>query len=267
MKSQRLFFPRDGSRSESPEFIMCDNIFHDMKTPLSLMYMNIQLLEKLCDDNDNVFGHVKSLKNNWFQIMKMVNDASDSLKIMSGEIMPVLKNHDIIKLIIQIAESAKLLSGRKNVHFTFKCDAEKKIMAIDKEIVERITLNLLSNAYKRSPEGGEVTLEALDYKSMFVIKTRDDGSSDDMEKIWRTLNAGDAFGPDIPKSYLWFFVVRQLAGLIGGDALVQDGAKGGVETLVTLPVMLLADDSPSRGMQDSFYNDNIFQIELSDDYY
>lgn len=139
---------------------LISSITHEFKTPLNVIYSAIQLIEYVYIKQipERVKGLVRSIKQNTFRQLRLVNNMLDLTRLKSGRLKLNVKNIDIVFLTRVITESVKLYSDQKKITLIFKADLSSSRLAIDDEKYERIILNLLSNAIKFTPEGGKITV-------------------------------------------------------------------------------------------------------------
>ena len=241
-----------------------EKLFYDLKDALSSMYVYLQLMEKSSMRKETLDRYVQRLKLNWFQVMKIMNDASDSEKIAEGTLQARFKQCDVVLLLKEIVESAKQLSQRKRIRISFSCTAASYMLVTDRLIMERIVLNLLSNAIKCTEAGGIVYIEALCTSNRFVVRVTDGGSNIDNGAAYQMLaeKAEPESDVCIPEGLLWVFIVTRLADLIYGRLHVDHTADGNI-IAVSFPMDLSEDDHLEMDFQDDFYDQNISQVELS----
>lgn len=266
---ERHGFSSAHNSDKIPSNVPYENFFNDIITPLSVMYINIQQLE---NDGFNlrketVKHHVENIKNSWFQVMKVINDACDSQKILNGTLQPAFRNHDLVALLKGIAESARLLSKRKNILLSFSCDVTACVASVDKQIFERIVLNMLSYAFKRTSEGGHVFMDVVRERDRLAIMVRDNGRPSPGSLLEQIIplfhdDFGDISFQSVPKGFMWLYVVRALAVLINATTVYKTAEDGATVTLY-VPIHTTCETKDERKYQDIFYNDYIYQIELS----
>lgn len=141
-------------------------ISHEFKTPLNVIYSAIQLIEYVHIKKlpERVQELIKSIKQNTFRQLRLVNNLLDITRLNSGRLKLHMKNMDIIFLTKMIIESVRLYVEQKNIRLSFKTNVESKVIAIDDEKYERIILNLLSNAVKFTSEGGNIAVNIKEDK-------------------------------------------------------------------------------------------------------
>lgn len=137
------------------------NISHELKTPLNVIYsanqmMDIYLNKPLGENMDKILHYNKSIKQNCFRLIKLINNIVDLSKINSGFLKYEPSNVNIVELIENIVDSISDFVEVKQLHILFDTNVEEKIIACDIEKIERIMLNLISNAIKFTSPGNYI---------------------------------------------------------------------------------------------------------------
>lgn len=136
------------------------NISHDFRTPLTLITDPVnQLLE-----SSRLNKHERFLLNivskNVTVLLRLVNQIMDFRKYESGKLNLQISHFNLAQSIHEWADAFKTLSYRKHIRFGVQIEGDKKDyeMTADSEKLERITYNLLSNAFKFTPDNGHISI-------------------------------------------------------------------------------------------------------------
>lgn len=134
------------------------NISHDLKTPLNLIYSAVQLQDMyaLSNDFDKVLVYNSVIKQNCLRLQKLLNDVLDLTKIDADHFKPNLEPCNIICSIEYITQSIASYLEDKNITIVFDTNVEDKFTMTDSNLIERIMLNLVSNAIKYGKQDGNV---------------------------------------------------------------------------------------------------------------
>jgi len=134
------------------------NISHEIKTPLTLI---IDPLEKLMltktDEKTSRLYNV--VYQNACRISRLVNQLMDVRRIDKGVILVKFQETSLVSFIREIAQSYEVLAAEKNISFKIVASDENIKVWIDPLNFEKVIINLLSNAFKFTPTGGEVELK------------------------------------------------------------------------------------------------------------
>ena len=155
------------------------NVSHEFRTPLSLIITPIEKLMKGEANPENQMI-LKLIYQNANQLLRLVNQLLDFRKIDVQGVQLLLSSGDIVLFIRNIIYSFKELSEKKNIRFSYTASFPVLVMKFDTDKVFKIVSNLLSNAFKFTPEGGEISVnlsmqQREDGKSLLLIQVSDTG--------------------------------------------------------------------------------------------
>ncbi|MBS1565795.1 MAG: response regulator, partial [Bacteroidetes bacterium] len=117
-------------------------------------------------------GQVKSNAN---RLLKLVSELMDFRKAETGHVRLQPEQHDLIALLQEVYDSFRHLSMEKNIQASFVHDMETLVCIFDREQLEKVFFNLLTNAFKFTPAGGKVLLHAAVIKQQIVVTVTDNG--------------------------------------------------------------------------------------------
>ena len=140
---------------------------HELKTPLNLIFTSAQLIgnlynkNKISDEHGIIKKHVDLTIQNSYRLIKIINDLIDFTKMESGFYQLRLENKNIIVLIEDIVMSFANYADNNGISLIFDTNVEDLIMSVDVNSIERIILNILSNAIKFTSEGGSIYVNLI----------------------------------------------------------------------------------------------------------
>lgn len=219
-------------------------ISHEFKTPLNVIYSAIQLIEcvYLNQISDRVKELIGSIKINTFRQLRLANNLLDITKINSGHFKLNMKNIDIVFLTEAITESVELYANQKNIKISFDSNVISKIISIDEEKVERIILNILSNAIKFTDNGGriDVILNENSELNLVEIKIIDTGigiPKDKQELIFERFGQVDSnLSRQAEGTGIGLSLVKSLVDILEGTIEVESELGFGSTFIIKLPV-------------------------------
>lgn len=129
------------------------NISHDFRTPLSLI---LAALEKLRHDGLKEY-YYRILNSNAQRLLSLVNELMDFRVVENGKMQLRLQQVDVNAFIKSIAADFVDYARQRNIDYQIKCDEAISVYA-DTNVVEKIVMNLLNNAFKYTPSGGRILL-------------------------------------------------------------------------------------------------------------
>ena len=155
------------------------NVSHEFKTPVSILQYAIEMMERVQEQKElnraDITRHVAIMKQNAFRLSRLVENLLDITKIDAGFMTPKWDNVDIVYLLGNLVMSMKRLTAKRGLELNFKCSSKTKFMPTDSEIIERIVLNLVSNAIKHTPKGGHININYKELGDKIIISVRDNG--------------------------------------------------------------------------------------------
>jgi PAS domain S-box-containing protein len=250
------------------------NISHELKTPLNVIYSAIQVLDlhRHVSENNFLEKHDKYnaiIKQNCFRLMRLINNLLDLTRLDSGFLKLNLENHNIVTIIENISLSVVTYMESKGLNLIFDTDTEEKIIAVDPDKIERIILNLLSNACKFTNSGGEISVTIADLGEEISISVKDTGigiPSDKLELIFERFGQVDKTLKRFHEgSGIGLSLVKSFAEMHNGRVSINSTVGSGSEFIIYLPVKVL---EHSYSEEISLYESNIerINIEFSDIY-
>ncbi|OPJ61954.1 ATP-binding protein [Clostridium oryzae] len=251
------------------------NISHEFKTPVNVISvavqtMNLYLNDFNVDNIDKFKVYLKMIKQNCFRMTRLINNLMDITKVDSGFIKLNKKNDNIVSVVEDITQSVAAYVKSKNIELVFDTDVEEKIMAFDHDKIERVILNLLSNAFKYTNADGHIFVTIKDLSGQVSISVKDDGEGipKDMLNIIfeRFGQANRSLSRQCEGTGIGLYLVKTFVKMHGGTISVFSEEKQGCEFRIILP----ADKVENEAAEESrdLYKSNVdkINIEFSDVY-
>lgn len=246
-----------------------ENVIHDIKTPLSIIYLTAKALEPAENLTKAQKKQLNTVSKYCLQIIKLLDDTNDYDKIVSGRFVPKLVNYDIVALLDNFVTNARPLANRKDIQIQLNSGLSECILATDRDFVERILLNILSNAIKFSPRGSLIVITLREEKGSIVIDLADQGIGIDPERLKYVFdryetNHGvvNASGSGIGLS-----LVKEMTDSLGGTVSVRLGGDGkGTVFSIALPCNKNYDQTPIELNSVSLSFSDMVQTVLFEEY-
>jgi len=256
------------------------NISHELKTPINVILGSLQLADKYEDDfisNPYKFQKlVRTMKQNCFRLLRLINNLIDITKIDSGYFNINLQNADIVKVIEDITLSVANYIENKGVELIFDTNVEEKIMAFDPEKLERILLNLLSNALKFTSKEDRIEVNIFDKGNEIVIEVKDTGIGIPNEQqaiiFDRFIQVDKSLTRDNEGSGIGLSLVKSLVEMHQGKITLESKYGEGSNFIIKIPSNIIVEDNESniqQSVQNNKYEDITIEkvrIEFSDIY-
>ena len=210
------------------------NVSHEFRTPVNVIISIVQLLTSYMEDknmkidNEKYKEYLNILKQNSYRLLRLVDNIIDTAKINNNLHNLKLKNHNIIRIVEDVTMSTVIYAKEKKQNIIFDTDEEEVILACDQDMIERIILNLISNAIKFSDINTDIEIKIntrLDLNKVFIsIKNYGEAIEKcDRERIFGTFTqTDDLFIRKNEGSGIGLFLVRKFVELHGGKIYVDD---------------------------------------------
>lgn len=152
------------------------NISHEFRTPLTLIIGPLEdQLQKIREGKSSDEEEMEVAIRNSKRLLRLVNQILDVAKLESGHIQLKAQAVDIRTVLRPIVETFSSLAERKNIELlSIEPDFDVTVY-VDIDLIERVIINLISNAFKFSPEGSRVQITIKEQDSDVVISIKDNG--------------------------------------------------------------------------------------------
>lgn len=213
------------------------NISHELRTPLTLIADPVEMLLEDTGIKGKSRELLKMVQRNALALQQLVSNILDFRKIQNGKMELKLYRFDIVKTLMMWVGDFQLTAERKQIRLHLDVNDLKgshEIIA-DQEKISRIVFNLLSNALKYTPAGGEIFVSLKDEGANLRLDVKDTGkgiSQDEADKIFeRFFQAkGAASGTGIGLA-----LVKSFVELHHGEARVESEPGKGSDFIVVIP--------------------------------
>ncbi|HMI01703.1 MAG TPA: two-component regulator propeller domain-containing protein [Pedobacter sp.] len=151
------------------------NVSHEIRTHLTLIMAPI---EKLLDGNQNnssISWQLNNVKNNADRLLKLTSELMDFRKAETNNLKLHVEAHNLVTFLHEIGRSFEELSEKKKIHFSIVYDHDPVTIYFDKEQLEKVFFNLISNAFKFTPAGGSITINIKLLENQVTINVEDTG--------------------------------------------------------------------------------------------
>ena len=255
------------------EFLV--NVSHELKTPLNVIFATAQLFNMYCNSGsldekkDSMLKYIDSIKQNSYRLSKIINNIVDLSKIEAGFFKLNLSNNNIVEVVEEIVMSVTNLTESKGLNIIFDTNVEEKNIACDTEKIERIVLNLISNAIKFSDIGDEIVVEVKDKNEFVEISVRDNGigiEEKNLDMIFDRFKQVDkSLSRNTEGTGIGLSLVKSIVELHGGTIYVESEYGIGSKFTVRLSARRVLHENMIYNSNVRSKDENI-QVELSDVY-
>ncbi|MGH4123675.1 MAG: PAS domain S-box protein [Clostridium sp.] len=254
------------------------NISHELRTPINVILGTLQLMDlkfkELFNENEKKSrGYLKTMKQNCYRLVRLINNLIDVTKIDAGYFEIHLSNCNIVSVVEEITLSVAEYVENKEISLLFDTQMEEKIIACDKDKIERIILNLISNAIKFTNPGGNISVNIFDGNDNVVISVKDTGIGIPKEKqkliFERFIQVDKSLTRNKEGSGIGLSLVKALVEMHSGRIFLKSEINVGSEFSFELPIKQLPDSEAVYVNSNFNDNSNIekINIEFSDIYF
>jgi signal transduction histidine kinase len=227
------------------------NISHEFRTPLTLMLGPLEELTSAQPDSDGLVAtdreQLSLVQRNARRLLKLVNALLEFSRIEAGRVNASYQLTDLTSYTAELASAFRSATERVGIDLIVRSELRRGPVAIDREMWEKIVLNLLSNAFKFTLQGSISVLLAEDTELGAVrLQVADTGigiRQEDLEQLFerfhRIQNAG---GRSIEGTGIGLALVKELVGLLGGTIQVESEFGRGTVFTVSIPRKAAAED-------------------------
>ena len=244
------------------KLIFFTDVAHEFKTPLSLIIGPLKDIIRGDISKEHKEFCYNILSRNTNRMMNLVNQLLDFRKVNSGVNILKVSRNDLCEFIREISKSFQWQAKNNEISFNI-ISPESYFCHFDKDIVEKVIFNVLSNAFKYTPNKGTIEIEIkptwreeIEY---FIILIKDSGkgiSQLDKKKIFQR----HFHGKDRSSSGIGLHLASTLIKAHRGEINVLNSSLGGTEFMITLPV------SSKSFSEDEFLSKEDIPVNLPEDY-
>ena len=132
------------------------NISHDFRTPLSLIMASVEHMQQQYGNNH----YIRLLNSNTRRLLNLVNELMDFRTVENGKMKLKVHLSNINRFVQEVASDFQEYALQKEIDYTIQCDpALSASVYFDEQIMEKVIMNLLNNAFKYTGNGGHIVVE------------------------------------------------------------------------------------------------------------
>lgn len=230
------------------------NISHEILTPLSIIMGAVGLLKK---KSRKGIDEINIMERNLDGLRRLLGQLLDFRKMESGNLELKVRENNIIKHVYGIIENLQFLAKDKNIKLSFESDNDMLICYFDEDKINKIVQNLISNAIKYTPDGGQVSVGIKSDSQSLIIKISDTGvgiSSEELDGVFDRFYRAES-GREESGTGIGLALVKKLVSMHYGTITVKSKPETGAIFIVTLPL------NRNRYSEDDFAVDNYDAIK------
>lgn len=217
------------------------NISHELRTPLTLI---IGPLETILSDDASLISpkhldNMHRIQRNAKRLYVLVNDLLDFSKAEAGKFVVHEELLDVNQLISQLVDDAQGLAVKRKLHLSFHPSEGLDLMMYDRKMLEKIVLNLMSNALKFTPAEGSIKVGVINLENTIQLTVEDTGMgipASEIDKLFERFHQVDTSRTRSHEGTgIGLALISQFAQLMQGTITVESEEGKGAKFIVTLP--------------------------------
>lgn len=207
------------------------NVSHELRTPLTLITGPLEIILK----NENLSAKIRetlnSIKKNSDRMQRLVSQILDFSKIQDNKMKLKIQSIDIVNFTQEITHYFLTLAKERKITLTFVSELPCCHLWIDAESIEKVLFNLLSNAFKYTPDNKQIDVHILEESDCIIIQIRDQGIGIQKEKQQSIFNRFENLVQEnfqtIMSSGIGLSVAKELVEMHHGDITIDsESGKG-----------------------------------------
>lgn len=238
---------------------MFTNFSHELRTPLTLIISPLQELLRRSEFNTGIRNKLSLIYNNSQRLLLLVNQLMDLRKNQAGKMQLKIAKDDICSFVMEMYCAFNQIASGKDIQFRYEGGEEGIVAWFDKSLFEKVVFNLLSNAFKYTPAGGEIVLSVTrlelddvpdEHKKelkdlpedtkLIRLSVSDTGKGipeEEMKNIFAPFyQIEDGKLKDVASTGIGLSLTQSIVGLHHGTIWVENNAQGGASFHVILPI-------------------------------
>jgi signal transduction histidine kinase len=218
------------------------NVSHEFRTPLTLMLGPLEelLARQETDGYSDDLRLVDVAYRNGLRLLKLVNSLLDFARIEAGRVQASYEPTDLAALTTDLASSFRSATDKAGLRLTVQCRPLPQPVYVDRDMWEKVVLNLISNAFKFTLEGEiAVRLESSHHGAMAKLTVHDTGTGIPLQEMPRLFErfhrVEGARGRTHEGTGIGLALVQELVKLHGGSIFVESELGSGSTFTVHVP--------------------------------
>jgi signal transduction histidine kinase len=216
---------------------------HDLRTPLTSIRAVVEALaDRVIDDPDTIQRYLNSIQSDVASLNRLIDDLFELAQLDAGGLIFGKVPVSLSDLISDVLERMRALADQRRVQLSGRVSPGVDPVTIDPQKIERVLVNLISNAIRHTPEGGQVTIEAQVSDGRVRVSVRDTGEGiapDDLPHVFERFYRGEkSRSRSTGGAGLGLAIAKGIVEAHGGSIGVTSRAGEGATFTFTLPVPL-----------------------------
>jgi len=215
------------------------DISHELRTPLTLITSPVTEVLENEPLSPTARKHLNLVHKNTERMLRLVNQILDFRKIQNRKMKILAEQTELVSFIEKISETFRLIAEEKQIDYSFETSVDELYVWIDRDKVEKIMFNLLSNAFKYTLNGKAIRIKLTVKDENVSISVEDEGIGIAPEKLgslFKRFETLAKYNILQPSSGIGLSLVKELVEMHHGSIEVKSELEKGSTFCVTLPL-------------------------------
>ena len=250
------------------------NMSHDIRTPMNAIIGYTGLARREGNSAEEMRDYLAKIESSSQHLLALINDVLEMSRIESGKMELEPSEIDLRAAMDEVRDMFATQMSTKNIRYTVdSARITNRYVLCDKNRLNRILLNLISNAYKFTPEDGGVTVtlaqtnDGSDGFGAYELRVKDSGigmTPEFAEKVFEALERErTSTVSGIQGTGLGMAITKSIVDLMGGDIEVNTAPGAGTEFIVRLKFEIAAGVEPSGEDKQRESNEEASELDFS----
>lgn len=226
------------------------NLSHEFMTPLNVIFSALQMINQTIGkcykcENRKYHGYIQDIDKNALRLLRLVNNLIDCTKLDTGALDFNPQTYDIVRFIEDIFDSTVEFGKKNNINMIFDTEMEEKIISFDLNKIEKVMLNIISNAIKFNDENGEIDVLIKESNEFIEIIVKNTGMGIEEHKLERIFEKFGQANHRLTKisegSGIGLSLSKSLIELHGGTIEAKSEVSRWTEFIIRLPNIIYED--------------------------
>lgn len=243
------------------------NMSHDIRTPMNAITGFVSLAKSNIDDKMQVKDYLDKIQSASKHLLNLINDILDMSRIESGKVQIEENEVSLMEVLNEVNNLIRPMAEEKSIKFQIQNEIVHNYVYSDRLRLNQILINLLGNAVKFTPEGGEISLRV--YQEMvapagygvYIFKVKDNGigiGKEFQDSIFKAFEREkNTENSGIQGTGLGLSITKNIVRMMGGKIDVQSELGQGAEFTVKVVFMLQDVDEDFIQSQEQMQNNGL----------
>lgn len=217
-------------------------VSHELRTPMTSIKGYVEnMLDGLTGAlSEKQAYYLSRVKFNVERLTRMITDLLDLSRIEAGRVELMLAPHSVVELVTEITESLQPVAQSKSIALQYRHEGSSVSVLCDRDKLHQILTNLIQNAVKFTPKGGEIRVETRMMDQAFaqvcVVDTGCGIPAHELPKVFERFYRGESVQVEQRGAGLGLAITKSLVELHGGRIWVESAVGQGSRFFFTLPI-------------------------------